>query len=60
MWAQGLTIGVLMVAGALTHKNRQDAAASNMRRVSVMCDVFTHSNDMHPVYRRSLMADFCV
>ncbi|KAI9462275.1 hypothetical protein HD554DRAFT_2176030 [Boletus coccyginus] len=24
MWAQGLTIGVLIVAGALTHKNRQE------------------------------------
>ncbi|KAF9240042.1 hypothetical protein BU15DRAFT_87772 [Melanogaster broomeanus] len=32
MWAQGLTIGVLLAAGALTHKNRQDAAASGMRR----------------------------
>lgn len=36
MWAQGLTIGVLIVAGALTHKNRQDAAANGMRRVSLM------------------------
>jgi hypothetical protein len=36
MWAQGLTIGVLVAAGALTHKNRQEAAASGMRRVSVM------------------------
>jgi len=34
MWAQGLTIGVLLVAGALTHKNRQDAAADGMRRSS--------------------------
>ncbi|KAF8554497.1 hypothetical protein OG21DRAFT_1484609 [Imleria badia] len=32
MWAQGLTIGVLIVAGALTHKNRQEAAANGMRR----------------------------
>ncbi|KIJ16251.1 hypothetical protein PAXINDRAFT_168766 [Paxillus involutus ATCC 200175] len=32
MWAQGLTIGVLVAAGALTHKNRQEAAASGMRR----------------------------
>ncbi|KAH0828672.1 hypothetical protein J3R83DRAFT_3039 [Lanmaoa asiatica] len=32
MWAQGLTIGVLIVAGALTHRNRQEAAASGMRR----------------------------
>jgi hypothetical protein len=36
MWAQGLTIGVLIVAGALTHKNRQEAAANGMRRVSLM------------------------
>jgi hypothetical protein len=26
MWAQGLTIGVLIAAGALTHSRRQDAA----------------------------------
>ncbi|KAF9223162.1 hypothetical protein BS17DRAFT_782455 [Gyrodon lividus] len=32
VWAQGLTIGVLVAAGALTHKNRQDAATSGMRR----------------------------
>jgi len=32
MWAQGLTIGVLVAAGALTHKNRQEAAANGMRR----------------------------
>lgn len=36
MWAQGLTIGVLIVAGALTHKNRQEAATTGMRRVSGM------------------------
>ncbi|KAG9311451.1 hypothetical protein JVU11DRAFT_8566 [Chiua virens] len=35
MWAQGLTIGVLLVAGALTHKNRQEAAANGMRRGAV-------------------------
>lgn len=40
MWAQGLTIGVLIVAGALTHKNRQEAAATGMRRVSEMCLMF--------------------
>ncbi|KAG6373065.1 hypothetical protein JVT61DRAFT_1832 [Boletus reticuloceps] len=32
MWAQGLTIGVLVAAGAMTHKNRQEAAANGMRR----------------------------
>lgn len=26
MWAQGLTIGVLIAAGILTHANRQEAA----------------------------------
>ncbi|KIJ62253.1 hypothetical protein HYDPIDRAFT_114736 [Hydnomerulius pinastri MD-312] len=30
VWAQGLTIGVLIAAGALTHQNRQDAVS--MRR----------------------------
>lgn len=43
MWAQGLTIGVLIVAGALTHKNRQEAAANGMRRVSVIRLVFRFS-----------------
>ncbi|PCH33950.1 hypothetical protein WOLCODRAFT_160477 [Wolfiporia cocos MD-104 SS10] len=28
MWAQGLTIGVLIAAGVLTHSNRQEAAAN--------------------------------
>ncbi|THV08190.1 hypothetical protein K435DRAFT_740117 [Dendrothele bispora CBS 962.96] len=28
MWAQGLTIGILIVAGALKHSQRQEAAAS--------------------------------
>lgn len=42
MWAQGLTIGVLIAAGALTHKNRQEAAATGMRRVSAMGVVFGH------------------
>jgi len=27
VWAQGLTIGVLLVAGALTHSKRQEAMA---------------------------------
>jgi len=27
MWAQGLTIGIVLVAGLLTHANRQEAAA---------------------------------
>ncbi|KAG8221520.1 hypothetical protein J3R82DRAFT_1735 [Butyriboletus roseoflavus] len=37
MWAQGLTIGVLLVAGVLTQKNRQEAAASVYRR-SLLAD----------------------
>lgn len=44
VWAQGLTIGVLIVAGALTHKNRQEAAAAGMRRVSARCLTLAHSD----------------
>ena len=44
VWAQGLTIGVLIVAGALTHKNRQEAAAAGMRRVSERCLTLAHSD----------------
>lgn len=53
MWAQGLTIGVLLVAGALTHKNRQDAAADSMRRVSecLVSIVSVYSDKVYVVFR---------
>lgn len=31
MWAQGLTVGVLIAAGILTHKQRQEAAGHKVR-----------------------------
>ena len=35
VWAQGLTVGVLLVAGALTHSKRQEAVAQ--RKVCHQC-----------------------
>jgi hypothetical protein len=36
MWAQGMTIGVLIAAGALTHAKRADAAKRVCRSISNM------------------------
>jgi hypothetical protein len=36
MWAQGLTVGMVLVAGILTHANQQEAAARTVRSLSLI------------------------